>query len=394
MADTLNFSDISASLREAFSDGSTDDLFAKEHPLLGMIKRERNFADATYRVAVKYLQSGGAHPVLADAITNSVAAQGATFDVTTVDEYQVAQISGRLVEQAAMGNASRYLKEMVDNIDDAMTQLTNRIAHQMYRSSGGSLGTVGAGTASPITMLYPEQTDGIEIGTVLAFNDGDNSTTMRSGTGVVTAIDRDAGTITYTGTVTALAVGDHVFVSGFQGASPSGLDAWCPSSAPSSSTFFGVNRTLSPKLGGTRVDASQMGPEETFARVFARSARNAVKPDVFFLHPSDFATLEISAASSKVTMDSSEYKFGYEALVGPGGIKIIPDSDCQRGVMWGVPTKHVGVVSIGDAPKILNADGNDILRAATTDTYQARVGARLNMFSDYPEGIVRVALAV
>ena len=62
--------------------------------------------------------------------------------------------------------------------------------------------------------------------------------------------------------------------------------------------------------------------------------------------------------------------------------------------MWGVPLKHFGVVSIGDAPKILDADGNKILRAATADSYEARVGARYNGFSDAPGCLVRVKLAV
>lgn len=394
MADTLSFSDISDALKEAYHGGSTDDLFAKEHPLAGLVTRKRDLAESKLRVPVKFLQAGGANPVLADAITGAVAAQAEAFEVTTVNIYQVANIEGRLIEQAQMGNATRFLKEMCNQIDDSMTQVSNRISTQLYRSSGASIGTVGSGTSSPITLLYPEQVDALEVGMTIAANDGDNATTMRSGTGVITAIDRDAGTLTYTGVITSLAVGDHIFISGFQGAALSGLESWCPESAPSSTAFFGVNRTLSPKLGGTRLDASAMGPEETWSRVQARAKRNSIQPDVWFINPSDLATMEISLSSAKSVVDSTEYSFGYEAYNAPGGKKIIEDSDCQRGVLWGVPTKHVGIVSIGDAPKLLNADGNDILRAATTDSYQARVGARLNMYSDYPEGIVRVKLAV
>ena len=60
---------------------------------------------------------------------------------------------------------------------------------------------------------------------------------LRSGSGTITAIDRDAGTITYTGTITSLTANDYLFT---QGDAPngganvkvSGLAAWIPSSAP------------------------------------------------------------------------------------------------------------------------------------------------------------------
>lgn len=394
MATSLSFSDISTALNEAYQGGSTDDLLAKDHPLVGLIQRKRDLAESQYRVPVKYLNPQGSSPVFATAQTNASASKATAFVVTPVNVYSVATVDGRLIEQAQMGNAHRFLKELCDNVDGTMTETANRIAFAAYRSDGGAIGTVGSGTSSPITMLYPEQTDGLEIGMTISANDTNDATSMRSGTGVITAIDRDAGTVTYTGTITSLAVGDFIFISSFEGASMSGLNAWCPATAPGAGAFFGVDRTASPVLGGTRVDASAMGPEETFARANARAARNAVKPDVWFVNPSDLATLEISLSSAKSMLESDEYKFGYETLTAPGGKKIIADSDCPRGEMWGVPLKHFGLVSIGDAPKLLDSDGNKLLRAAAADTYEVRVGARLNGFSDYPMGLVRVALAV
>ena len=395
MADTLNFSDISIALKEAYQGGSTDDLLAKEHPLVGLITRERDFAETQKRVPVKYLNAQGASPVFATAQSNAVAAVATAFLVTPVNVYQVANIQGRLIEQAAMGNGTKFLKEICDQMDGSMQEVGNRIATCAYRADGGSIGTVGSGTSSPITMLYPEQVDTLEVGMVISANDTNDATSMRSGTGTITAINYDTGVVNYSGTITSLAAGDYIFISTFEGASAAGLEGWCPATAPTSTTFFGVDRSVNVnRLGGTRVDCSSFGPEETFARVNARAQRNAVKPDAWFVNPSDLATLEISLASAKMSpIESTEYNFGYEALVAYGK-KIIPDSDCPRGVMWGVPFKHFSMFSIGDAPKILNADGNDILRSGTADTYQGRVGARLNFYSDAPGCIVRAALAV
>lgn len=395
MPATLSFSDISTALNEAYQGGSTDDLLAKEHPLVGLIGHEKDFAETQKRVPVKYLNPQGASPVFATAQSNAASAVATAFVVTPVNVYQVANIQGRLIEQAALGNAHRFLKELCDQVDGSMVEVGNRIATQAYRSDGGAVSTVGSGTSSPITLAYPEDADALEVGMIISANDTNNATTPRSGTGTITAINYDTGVVTYTGTITSLAVGDYIFISSFEGAAASGLEAWCPASAPSSTAFFGVDRSVNVnRLGGTRVDCSTFGPEETFARINARAQRNPVKPDVWMINPSDLATLEISLASAKMaTVDSTEYNFGYEALVAYGK-KIIPDSDCPRGVMWGVPLKHFSMFSIGGAPKILDSDGNKILRAATSDAYEVRVGARLNYYSDAPGSIVRARLTV
>jgi hypothetical protein len=62
--------------------------------------------------------------------------------------------------------------------------------------------------------------------------------------------------------------------------------------------------------------------------------------------------------------------------------------------MWGVNFKHFGKVSIGKAPKIIDADELLTLRMPTADAYEARFVARYNFYSDAPTTIVRVKLAV
>lgn len=390
MATSLAFSDIQDALREAYQGGSTDDLLARDHPMVGMIMRDRKFAETKKRIPIKYGRPQGASPVFATAQTNAYAALADAFEVTTVDIYQVANVAGRLVEQAQIANGDRFLKELVGVIDDSMEELGNRIAWQAYRSDGGAIGTVGSGTSSPITMTNIEEVDALEVGMVISANDTNNSTTMRSGTGVISAIDYNTGIVTYTGTITSLAVNDYIFISSFEGASASGLEAWCPETAPGATSFFGVVRNTNSRLGGTRLDASTFTPEEVFARANSRTARLPKKPDAWFMHPTDIANMEISLSSAKmVPIESRTYNFGYEAFSAYGA-KVVEDADCPRGVMWGMCFDHVEMMSIGDAPKLLNSDGNDILRAATADQYEARLGGRWQINTDAPLLLVRV----
>jgi hypothetical protein len=200
--------------------------------------------------------------------------------------------------------------------------------------------------------------------------------------------------VTYTGTITGLALNDYIFIQGFAGASVSGLEDWCPPQPPTSTPFFGVDRSLNSRLGGTRLDASQFTPEEVFARANARAARLPRTPDVWFMHPTDVANMEISLSTAKmVPIESRTYNFGYEAF-SAYGTKVLSDADCPRGVMWGVCTDHVEMMSIGDAPKPLNADGNEILRAASADSYEGRVGARWQINTDAPLLLMRVTIPV
>ncbi len=392
MATVLSFSDIQDSLREAYTGGSTDDLLARNHAVVGMIQRDRKFSERKKRVPIKYARPQGAAPTFAAAQTNAAAAQAEAFECDVVEIYQVANVQGRLIEQAAIANGDRFLKELVDMIDDSMEELGNRIAWQIYRSDGGAIGQVGSGTASPITMKNIEEVDGLEINMVIAANDTNNSTTMRSGTGTITGIDYNTGEVTYTGTITALAVDDYIFISGFQSAAAQGFEAWCPETAPSATPFNGVVRNVNSRLGGTRLDASTYTPEEVFARVNARVARLPKKPDAWAMHPTDIANMEISLSSAKmVPITSRTYNFGYEAF-SAYGTKIIEDSNCPRGVMWGLCFDHIEMHSIGDAPKLLNSDGNDILRAASADQYETRLGGRWNINTDAPLLMTRVKI--
>ncbi len=390
MATSLSFSDIEVALREAYEDTGLD-ILAKDHVLLGLIDSDTKFYETKKRIPIKYGNPQGASPVFATAQTNAFASKADAFELTRKNIYQVANIDGEMIEQAAVGKGEEFLNEICGILDNSMVEVTNRIALSVYRSGGAAIGQVGSGTASPITMLNIEEVDNLEIGMVIAANDTNDAVSMKSGTGVITAIDYNTGIVTYTGTITSLAVNDYIFVDGFAGAAADGLEGWCPESAPGATEFYGVVRNVNSRLGGTRLDCSLMQPEEVFERVNARGARLTKKPSVWMVHPTDLANMNINLASQKTIVDSRHYDFGFEGLAAYGA-KIVPDTDCQRGVMWGVPLDHFKMYSLGAAPKILNADGNNLLRAAAADKYEGRVGARYNFGCNAPGLIVRAKL--
>lgn len=389
MAATLAYTDVDDALRVMYADNDIDQAL-RAHPHLAMVARDETFADPTLRIPVKVVNPLGVATTLSVAQTNAAAGIPYAFNLTRVSLFAAPKIAGELVEAAKVGGAEKFLRQAANIIDGAKDSVTQAMGASGYRSSGGALARNSSGTSSPITLTYPEDTFPLEVGMVIAASANADMSSARSGTGTITAINRDTGAVTFSGTITDLAATDYIAVSG-QTAVASGLGAWAPASAPASTAFFGVDRTVNDRLAGRRVDCSTCAVEETFARVNAVVTTLPIQPDVFFINPQDLANFETALSSQRSIVNSRKYDMGFEALTAYG-VKIISDGDCPRGTAFGVPLDHWKLYSLDAAPKVLNADGNMMLRISNADDYEARVGARYNFGSDAPNAIINVTL--
>jgi hypothetical protein len=389
MAATLAYTDVDDALRVMYADNDIDQAL-RAHPLLAMVERDETFHDPTLRIPVKVVNPLGVATSLSTAQSNAAAGVPYAFNLTRVSLYAAPKIAGELVEAAKNGGAEKFLRQAANIIDGAKDSVTQSMGSSLYRSSSGALSTVASGTASPITLAYAEDTFPLEIGMVIAASANADMSSPRSGTGTITAIDRDAGTVTYSGTITSIAPADYIAVSG-QTAVASGLAAWAPAAAPSATSFFGVDRTANDRLAGRRVNCTTCAAEETFAKVNAVVTTLPIQPDVFFINPQDLANFETALAGQRQIVNSRKYDMGFEAL-SAYGVKIIPDGDCPRGTAFGVPMDHWKLYSLGPAPKVLDGDGNIMMRISNADDYESRIGARYNTASDAPNALINVAL--
>lgn len=383
------FSDVA---KELYPAGVDEDLIYKDHKLLSMLSRRRDFYHRYLHIPIRYGKPVGRSHTIADAITNEGASKYDAFQVTRVNDYGYFRIDGEVVDAAMAGNDAVFVDSLKNEIDGALSQMGDSIGKEAYRSTSGSRGQVGSGTSSPITLSNPEDIYFFEVGMVITANDSDDATTPRSGSGTITAIDEDLGKITYTGTITSLAVSDYLFVDGDEGGAAAGLSAWCPSSAPGATAFFGVDRSSNvTRLGGIRFDASSYTMEEVPIRAKARAARSRLNPDYVFLNPTDLADFEVAKEGSKFVTSSKEYSFGIEG-VSAYGLKFIGDPDCPPGTMWMLDMSAFGWATMGDAPKVFDADGLKILRVSSADAYNGHIVARHNFYSDAPGKLMRVTL--
>ena len=81
------------------------------------------------------------------------------------------------------------------------------------------------------------------------------------------------------------------------------------------------------------------------------------------------------------------------SVQGPNAeIRILPDQNCPSDVAYMLQMDTWTLNSLGGAPHILDLDGNRVLRQASEDAYEVRIGFYGNMACNAPGWNVRVAL--
>jgi hypothetical protein len=110
---------------------------------------------------------------------------------------------------------------------------------------------------------------------------------------------------------------------------------------------------------------------------------------------SNFASLEKALGSKVQYIQHKVGEVGFEGMQihGPkGSIKIIPDQNCPSDLAWMLQMDTWKLYSLGAAPKILDSDGLKMLREASADAVEVRVGyyAQLGCAAPGFNGVVKL----
>ena len=270
-------------------------------------------------------------------------------------------------------------------IDGAMQSITRALAVDLYRTGSGSRGQCNANaTSTSLVLKNSDDVTNFEVGMELVFSTADGGGAVKSGKVSVVAVDRDSGVLTVDA-LSAIASGagvaanDFIFVEGDYDLKIKGLSAWVPATAPTSTPFFSVDRSVDvTRLGGIRVDVSALPIEEGLITAASRVAREGGKPTHCFMNYTDYANLE-KALGSKVQYVDLKVKadIGFRGVVisGPRGpINIIPDQNCPSGRAFMLQLDTWKIYSLGKCPRILDSDGLKMLRESSADAIELRVG--------------------
>jgi hypothetical protein len=317
--------------------------------------------------------------------------------------YDLAQVDG-LTIASTRNDAQAYIRALKRSIDSKFMNLTRVIGQALYRSKWGNLGNIGSFATDTITLSVPSDIHAFAKGDAVVLSSSQNAAVLRTlvGSSIITRIDYNAGTISFASNVATLwaaaANGDFIFRIGDRedSATPtarliSGLADWLPTTAPTTGdSFFGVDRSVSSRLGGSRYTSSTDSVRDTLMQLATRVQVNGGMPDVVFLNPENYNDLVIELGPQIRYVDvkaGTKAQFGFEAIqlgTPAGVVRCIPDRDCPKGRCFMLQMDTFTLGSAGGAPRLLDDDGNDVLRQASADGVEVRVGAYPQLYCCAP----------
>ena len=404
----LNLSTVDEAVKQHYKPLTVKNLVYKNNPFYAMVPKYEQFGGLNMPIPLIYGNPQNVSATFATAQGETSTSSLGQFLLTRVSNYSVASVTGETI-RATENKSDAFLRYLTMEIDGAIHSLARDISIQLFRDGGGYMGQVAStGGSTDATLSNVEDIANFEVGMTLIFAaDTGGSSGASTGGGVVTAVNRSTGVLTFTAATGGLSANDYIFRSGTEAGATltstsakavMGLDGWLPSSAPGSTAFFGQDRSKdTERLGGIRFDGSAMPIEEALVSGAAKAARAGANPDTCVMSYESYINLEKSLGSrvryDELKARDADVGFRTLAIQGPNGvINVVPDQNCQQDVAYILQMDTWSLNSLGGAPHILDLDGNRILRQSSADAYEIRVGFYGNLACSAPGYNVRVAL--
>lgn len=373
-----------AILKEYYSNQRVQQLTYKDAPFYALLDKVKDFYGSSYPLPMRVSNPQGASATFSNAQAQKQPSNYKKFSLTRVKDYSLASIETEAM-LASETNPGAFLQLATAEIDGAMKTMSRRMGWSLYGDGSGAIGTVASYTGSPgvITLTNVEDTVKFELGQTLQIRNGATVRTLFTATqqALVAGVDRDLGTITLSvnSTGTDVAAGDTINVVGDYLAKISGLAAWIPSTTPSNTAFFGVDRTIdATRLGGVRVASAGKPIDEALIDAARRLGREGQgNPDYVFSGFTRYASLEKTMGAKVRYKDFEVGGVGFRGIEvsGPQGpITVVPDRDCPENKMYMIEMDTFSLYSLKEPIMLLDQDGNKMLRESTADSLEVRVG--------------------
>lgn len=405
MGAALDMTSFDFALKQHYVDFAVKNLVYEDQPFHAILPKMEAFGGENLPIPLLYANPQGRAATFSNAQGQKSSSKGVKFVLIRNHDYSLANIDNETIE-ASMGNADAFMQAATTEIDGAIHSGSRSLGIAEFRNGTGSIGQISSGStvASLVLSLSdPEQITNFEVGMTIGASSADGSG-ARTGSAVITNIDRDAGNITTSGSnwstqITSLATGDFLYVLGDFNGKISGLDAWIPLSAPGSTAFFGVDRSQdTTRLGGCRLNRVGAPIEDALIDLSARVGREGGKVDYCFLNTTNYASLE-KALGSKViytnpkASDAEVFFQGMKIMGNKGPVTVVADANCFGDRAYMLQLNTWKLYSLGQAPKILQSDGLKFLRNSTADSVEVRVGYYAQMGCQAPgwNGVVQLA---
>jgi len=411
-----NSSNQIAALKELYTDNKDymKDMVYKENPFFALVPKNESpdgFAGKYIPVPLEFGNPQGRSHTFATAQQNQTAAGLVSYFVYVIEDYQLVTITNLLMEQTK-SNAGAFVDAAKLQMDGGFQSLSNNIASELFGSGTATRGIVGTfsetgGSPNTVTIVLQSPSDIVkfEVGMTLVASSTDGGAPSTDYLDV-TSVDRISGTIIGTANDSSMDskfhAGGYLTVQGDlpdAGASTtgsflalSGLAAWIPRTSPSSTLFWGVDRSQDPtRLGGLRYDASNLTIEEGIVNALALANREGAKPDYCFIDFASYGAL-INALGAKVQyvqIEHDEVEVAFEGICfhsAYGKVIVIADRSCPSQTAYLLTLSTWKLRSLGKVPHILTygMEGLEGLRVGNADALEIRIGYYGNLICCAP----------
>lgn len=384
MATNLDLTAFDYALKTLYDDGKVLEGVAKHNVAYGRFKKKMGwYGNGKIRYPMLYAPMTGRSNSFTHAKGNRNPSKGKQFEVSRKHDYAVGAIDTETY-LASQGNAGAFMEAMKTEGDSALLALNRSLGIRMFGNGSGKIGTVDTPTAS--TTLTLENADDItnfEVGMELVFAADEASALRDSGESLtVSAIDRDAGTMTVSAnvsTISGITDGDAIFVEGdYDSASDrnlvQGLAAWIPTTAPTSGdSVFGSDADRSAdvsRLAGVRYSSTSnpgLSTEEAISLLASRIHRNGGWiADTAYMGTDRFREFLIGVSGrTEMIKDVQKLKnsdgkivaeVGYNGArvhAGPATIDVFSDANCPEDKIYVLTNDVWEFRSMGNCPQWL-----------------------------------------
>lgn len=404
-----------ALLREIWPQDDIYDLLYENNPLFAMVPKDTTFYEKIRHIAAGYGTTQGVSADFSSAKANKQASVETQFAITPVTYYSLFSIQ-RLLLKRSQNKKVAIASALERESKMAFKAWKRDMAIFMYGSGGGDFGrltssqTLTGATFTPATATQIRNFEKNQ--TLVLSSDNTGAAGVRQGTLFVTKVNRTPGSELVTVStnlnagVPAIAVSDYVFRQGNYNAVFTGVGGWLPAADPTSTAFFGCDRSPDPlRLGGIRVSCTGLSPREGAMKTAKEVHANGGEPTHDFRHPDDYLNLQLELMSAGVLLntkspgeDIGKYTFGmpFEGIgyQGPSGVV-----HCHSDINQTLAVAHVlqmdswKFATMGEAPYFATEDGSGrILRESDADSYEGRIVGDMQLYCEAPGFNARAAL--
>lgn len=411
MSQVVTTVQIDALLKSLYPPGLPTDMMLRGHPFMSLVNRDDNATGRNIIIPVIYDLPPGRSADIATVLgasgpINSTASLD--FTVTLVSDYAATWLDMLTVYKTA-NDRGAFVEARKLEIDGIITQLGNSLAHSLFRDGTGAVGQVNSAVnTAAITLKNRSDAKFFVKNGQYQLQDGTSGNpggALRNAGAVATvlAVDEDQGIITFTGAlnaaIAAAAIGDFFVAAGDSNVKLTGLAGWIPLATPTSTPFFGMDRSVHPtRLAGSRLDQPNVPAEDTIVELGEIMAERGARPDRVFVSPRQFSKIA-KRLNAKVEYENAggQADFSFSSVVihtSAGPLRLTPDPDCPDNRGYILEMKHWRLKHLLDLPHIVMDDGIRALRRTGLDQIEirARYYAQLTCYKPGAQGVFSCSL--